>query len=259
MEIEKFKRLDNDKNFTSSDKKDIFENVKELLNIKKEVLYNKKEVLGSKKEAKKTNNKESSLLKNYREYSFRGSCQTNNNNYETNGHTYKANNFNDVKYLESLQNNIGKNNNKDNSFENKNNTYENQNCIYLDSLNILGKTAYEIEKRIREIYENGTIIKNKYGIYDFKGKDESYYHFVTEILKHISKEKTDCIKAGMEEARKTGKQIGRNKLSINNIPKDFFDNLSQYENGNITKSKFAELCSCSRPTLNNWLKCYKNS
>ena len=84
------------------------------------------------------------------------------------------------------------------------------------------------------------------------------YFFLIDILSYIIERKAESVRIGIETARKKGKQIGRKKLSIEDLPQRFLNNYDAYKEGLITKVEFAEICSCSRPTLDTWIKCFES-
>ena len=61
------------------------------------------------------------------------------------------------------------------------------------------------------------------------------------------------VKSGMANAKAKGKQIGRKKLTRDELPDNFFKHYSLYTQGNITKTELSRLLNVSRPTLDHWI------
>ncbi len=62
------------------------------------------------------------------------------------------------------------------------------------------------------------------------------------------------VKKGVENARAKGKQIGRPKTTIDDIPNIFLKNYPIYKNGQINKVGFARICDMSRTTIDKYIK-----
>lgn len=62
------------------------------------------------------------------------------------------------------------------------------------------------------------------------------------------------VKSGMQNAAAKGKQIGRPRLTVENIPDKFWKYNVLYENRNITVSEFARLMDCSRTTIYKYME-----
>ena len=67
---------------------------------------------------------------------------------------------------------------------------------------------------------------------------------------------SERVKSGMANAKAKGKKIGRQKVTIDTIPKSVIDKYEAYKNGYLTKKEYAEVCRISRPTLDKYLKIY---
>lgn len=67
------------------------------------------------------------------------------------------------------------------------------------------------------------------------------------------------VKSGMANARAKGVTIGRPKLSVENLPKKFFDYYGLYVDKAVKfgKTDFAKVLNVSRPTLDKYLEVYK--
>lgn len=64
---------------------------------------------------------------------------------------------------------------------------------------------------------------------------------------------SERVKSGMANAKAKGKKIGRQKVTIDTVPKTVIDKYEAYKNGYLTKKEYAELCHISRPTLDKYL------
>lgn len=61
------------------------------------------------------------------------------------------------------------------------------------------------------------------------------------------------VRSGMANARAKGKQIGRPKMTRDELPDSFYKHYALFTQGKFTKAEFARLLNISRPTLNHWL------
>jgi len=62
------------------------------------------------------------------------------------------------------------------------------------------------------------------------------------------------VKSGMANAREKGVSIGRNKLTVENLPQRFLNHLPLYTSGSINKTELAKLCGCSYPTILKYIR-----
>ena len=67
------------------------------------------------------------------------------------------------------------------------------------------------------------------------------------------------VKSGLANARAKGKILGRRKITINTIPKDFMKYFEQYEKDEINVSELARLAKVSRTTVYRYVKILDNS
>lgn len=65
------------------------------------------------------------------------------------------------------------------------------------------------------------------------------------------------VKSGMANARAKGKQIGRPRMSRDELPDTFYKHYPLFTQGKFTKAEFARLLNISRPTLDHWLDIVK--
>ena len=57
---------------------------------------------------------------------------------------------------------------------------------------------------------------------------------------------------------KTGKWFGRQKKTVNDLPKDFKKYYNKMINNEISKIEMAKLLQCSRASLYRWIDIYEN-
>ena len=62
------------------------------------------------------------------------------------------------------------------------------------------------------------------------------------------------VKSGMANAKAKGKQIGRPKGTVDDIPNIFYKHYPAFTSGSINISELARICSLSRPTIYKYLK-----
>lgn len=61
------------------------------------------------------------------------------------------------------------------------------------------------------------------------------------------------VKSGMQNAKAKGKQIGRPKVTADDIPHSFYKHYPKYKSGEINKKEFSRLCNLSYPTIYKYL------
>lgn len=61
------------------------------------------------------------------------------------------------------------------------------------------------------------------------------------------------VKSGVANARAKGKQVGRPKATLNDIPDKVRKYYSLYKDGEINKIDYASMCGISRPTLDKYI------
>lgn len=62
------------------------------------------------------------------------------------------------------------------------------------------------------------------------------------------------VKSGMENARAKGAQIGRPRVTEENLPQNFWRYYAKYNRGEINVSELARLCDVSRTTVYRYIK-----
>jgi len=63
----------------------------------------------------------------------------------------------------------------------------------------------------------------------------------------------DRVKSGLANARAKGVQLGRPKIRAEDVPKKVREMWPLYQDGLISKTDYAKLCSVSRPTLYKYI------
>jgi len=63
----------------------------------------------------------------------------------------------------------------------------------------------------------------------------------------------DRIKSGLANARSKGRQLGRPRVSLDDVPQKVKDMWHLYEKGFLSKTDYAKLCGVSRPTIYNYI------
>ena len=61
------------------------------------------------------------------------------------------------------------------------------------------------------------------------------------------------IKSGLASKRAKGVKLGRPRLTIDDVPKKVIQMFSLFQNGELTKTDYAKVCSISRPTLDKYI------
>lgn len=131
--------------------------------------------------------------------------------------------------------------------------------LYVDSIDCLGKSIYDINEVLKLINEKHLklVISNNINL-DFLN-EQNVFENVIKLLDSICDIQKNRVRQSVKKAIEEGKPVGRKKLTLKDIPTIFFDNLERYEHQELNKTEFAKLCGCSRPTLNKWLAySYKN-
>lgn len=90
---------------------------------------------------------------------------------------------------------------------------------------------------------------------------ESNLYFIcdkcSEVMLKVEAERraiiNRAISEGMHRASAEGKQIGRKKLTKEELPKEFYDNYFDFLKGAFNKTEYAEKIGVSRPTLNRYI------
>lgn len=130
--------------------------------------------------------------------------------------------------------------------------------IIIDDAGCLGRDIKEVKDTLRCLYSKKIKLEFNKLVFDLE-EGISSYKSVLELLSYLIEQQSVSVKAGIDTARKSGKQIGRRKIQLEDLPESFINSYDSYNKGNITKIEFSKLCSCSRPTLDRWIKCYEEN
>lgn len=130
--------------------------------------------------------------------------------------------------------------------------------IYIDSIECLGNCIYDISEILDEICNKELLITISNSIELDFSKDKHCLRNTIDLLKEICDLQKKRVKQSVRKAREDGKSIGRKKLTPKDLPEVFIKNLNDFNSQKLNKREFAELCNCSRPTLDKWLKCVLN-
>ena len=65
---------------------------------------------------------------------------------------------------------------------------------------------------------------------------------------------SERVKKGVKNAKDNGKQLGRPKTTIDDIPNIFLKNYPIYKNGQVNKVALARICEMSRTTIDKYIK-----
>lgn len=61
------------------------------------------------------------------------------------------------------------------------------------------------------------------------------------------------VKSGIANARSKGKRIGRPKMNIEDLPKNFIKHYPKYLNNEINLKELSQICNLSRPTIYKYI------
>ena len=128
--------------------------------------------------------------------------------------------------------------------------------ITISDVSFLGKDVKEMRDTLRCLYSKKVKLQLNDLVFNLE-EGLAVYITVLELLSYIIERQSTNVKVGIDTARKNGKQIGRRKISLEDLPEVFTNSYDSYKQGNITKIDFSKICSCSRPTLDRWIRCYE--
>lgn len=129
--------------------------------------------------------------------------------------------------------------------------------VTLDSISVLGEDIKTMYSNLRNLYSKRIIVEVEDRVLDFK-ENLNLYLGLIDFFSYVIEARSINIRKGIDKAKKEGKQIGKEKLKANRLSSVFLENYNSYKAGNLTKVEYARLCSCSRPTLDRWIKCYES-
>lgn len=131
--------------------------------------------------------------------------------------------------------------------------------LYIESIECLGNSIYEITEVLKEISNKQLILSISNSItFNFKSEQQTLQN-VLDLLESICNLQKDRLSKSIKKALDEGKSIGRKKLQISDIPPIFFENLDRFNSKELNKTEFSKVCGCTRPTLNKWLKCISDN
>lgn len=131
--------------------------------------------------------------------------------------------------------------------------------IEFQRLDSLGKNVKEINDTLRCIYSKKldfTINSIQVNTKDMK--KENFVLSIINTINAVSDIHPNSIKTGIKKAKERGTHVGRKKKSKKDLPKNFLLYYKKFLDSSITKTELAKLCNCSRPTIDNWIKCYNS-
>lgn len=134
----------------------------------------------------------------------------------------------------------------------------NGDLLYLDNIECLGNSIYEITDILKKIHRKNFQLSICNEISFNFDKEKDTLDKVILLLDSICNMQKERLSKSIRKAVKEGKGVGRKKLQASNIPSVFFDNIKRFKNKEINKREFSEICGCTRPTLNSWLKITEN-
>jgi DNA invertase Pin-like site-specific DNA recombinase len=74
------------------------------------------------------------------------------------------------------------------------------------------------------------------------------------IFAQLEREMTvERIKSGLANARAKGKQLGRRRITVADIPPKVHEFWPMYKSGMFSKSDYAKICGVTRPTIYNYI------
>lgn len=128
--------------------------------------------------------------------------------------------------------------------------------LYVDSIECLGKSVYEVNSSLQEIHKKELYlnISNNIELNFYNNKNSMNTVILLDSICNIQKNR---VRENVQKAIKNGKRIGRKKLSHDSLPDVFINNFGRYNSKELNKTEFAKLCKCSRPTLDKWIKCFQ--
>lgn len=130
--------------------------------------------------------------------------------------------------------------------------------IFVPSIEHLGNSIFDISELLNEFNKKSVylLISNSIEL-DFHN-NTNYSKNTLDLLNGICDLQKNRVRKSIKKAREEGKIVGRKKLTVEDLPKSFTDNLNNFYSQKINKTEFSKLCNCSRPTLDKWLKCVSN-
>lgn len=132
---------------------------------------------------------------------------------------------------------------------------EENDSLIISSVDCLGNSVYDISDMIEKISNKNINFRLTSNTALNFSKEDKCLEVVIVLLKEICELQKHRVRKSVQKARNEGKIMGRRKLNKSDLPDVFVNNLNDFNLGRINKTEFAQLCKCSRPTLNKWLIC----
>ena len=143
-------------------------------------------------------------------------------------------------------------------------TVTNGDTIVIKELDRLGRNYMEIKEELSYFKNKGVKVE----IIDmpvFNIEDETLSELLNnlmiELLGYITQKEVESIRRrtqeGIERAKAQGKHIGRPKITLNDLTKDFYKWYPEWQKGKITAVDFAKLVGVSRTTIYRYIDMYE--
>lgn len=136
--------------------------------------------------------------------------------------------------------------------------------VYCESISRLGRNLKDLIEIIEQLVDKGVrVVILKEGI----DTNSSTYKLLLAIFGGVAEMERETIQErviqGVEKCKatgttKTGRWFGREKLTVESLPKNFFKYYEQLEQKKITKVEMAKLLGIGRATLYRWIELYEN-
>ncbi len=137
--------------------------------------------------------------------------------------------------------------------------------VYCESISRLGRSLRDLIDIIEQLVAKGVrVIIIKEGI----DTNSSTYKLLLAVFGGVAEMERETIQErviqGVEKCKltgetKTGKWFGRQKKTIDDLPKDFKRYYKKMCDGEISKVEMAKLLQCSRASLYRWIDMYEDS
>lgn len=134
--------------------------------------------------------------------------------------------------------------------------------VYCESISRLGRNLKDLIDIIEQLVNKGVrVIIVKEGI----DTNSSTYKLLLAIFGGVAEMERETIQErviqGVEKCKttgetKTGRWFGREKKTIEDLPKDFIKYYEKMINKEITKVEMAKLLGCGRDTIYRWVRLY---
>lgn len=136
--------------------------------------------------------------------------------------------------------------------------------VYCESISRLGRNLKDLIEIMEQLVDKGIrVVIVKEGI----DTTASTYKLLLAVFGGVAEMERETIQErviqGVEKCKltgktKTGKWFGRQKKTIEDLPKEFYKYYIRMINEEITKVEMAKLLGCGRATLYRWIKIYED-